>query len=230
VLGVVVAAHLYETFPAMPEGEMAKVRASVVSAAAMAEVAADVGLGEQMRLGKGEDASGGRAKVSILCDAIEAVIGAVFLDQGWPAAQELVLRLLAGRIDTAAEGPGGLDFKSQLQELVTRRFEELPEYEISSEGLEHEPRFLAIVRVAGEVEGEGEGRSKKLAEQAAARAAWARLSEPVDVESAADPGDDRPLAPSDHRTVPTVTPSGPNPAPPTSAVPGGSRESEMHDA
>jgi ribonuclease-3 len=186
VLGLVVTTHLYETFTGMPEGELAKVRASVVSAAAMAEVAAETGLGEQMRLGKGEAASGGRAKLSILADGMEAVIGAVYLDQGWPAAQGLVLRVLGDRIDTAAEGPGGHDFKTQLQELVAREFEQLPEYELRDEGPDHEKRFFAIVRVVGEIEGEGEGRSKKLAEQAAARTAWLRLSERVASVTRAD--------------------------------------------
>ena len=175
VLGLVVTAHVFDRFGELAEGELSSVRASVVNAAAMAEVAGEVGLGEQLRLGKGENASGGRTKLSILSDAMEAVIGAVFLDQGWPAAQQLVLRLLGDRIDIAADGPGGLDFKTQLQELVAHRFEQLPEYTITAEGPDHERRFFAVVHIAGEIQGEGAGRSKKLAEQAAASEAWRRL-------------------------------------------------------
>ena len=126
VLGLVVTAHVYDEFGAMPEGELAKARASVVSAATMAEVAVEVGLGEVLALGKGEAASGGARSRLILADAMEAVIGAVYLDQGWEAARELVLRLVGDRIESAAEGPGGHDFKTQLQELAAREFEELP--------------------------------------------------------------------------------------------------------
>ena len=206
----------------MPEGELAKVRASVVSAAALAEVASEVGLGEVMLLGKGEDASGGREKLSILADAMEAVIGAVYLDQGWPAAQALVLGLFDDRISVAAEGPGGLDFKTQLQELVAREFEQLPDYDLRDEGPDHDKRFFASVRIGGRVEGEGEGRSKKAAEQAAARSAWVRLREQLASVTRADR-----LGPSHPANQPPATNrTGPNPAQPAPAVAGGNRESE----
>jgi len=177
VLGVVVTAHLYRELPEMPEGELAKVRAAVVSAATMAELAAEVGLGEVLLLGKGEDGSGGREKPSILADAMEAVIGAVYLDLGAEAAERLVLGLLVDRIDEAAAGPGGHDYKTQLQELAAREFEQLPEYELRDEGPDHDKRFYAVVRLGGEPQGHGEGRSKKQAEQDAARRAWHALTE-----------------------------------------------------
>jgi ribonuclease III len=152
------------------------VRASVVSSAALAEVAALLDLGAALLLGKGEDQSGGREKPSILADAMEAVIGAVYLDGGWDGADEFVMRLLGERIAEAAAGPGGQDFKTRLQELAARSFDELPRYEVADEGPDHAKRFFATVSVAGEVRGRGEGRSKKQAEQAAARLAWQELA------------------------------------------------------
>jgi len=235
VLGLVVTSHVYAEFPDMPEGELAKVRASVVSAATMAEVAAEVGLGEVLALGKGEAASGGSEKPSILADGMEAVIGAVYLDQGWAAARELVLRLVGDRIETAAEGPGGHDFKTQLQELAAREYEELPAYHLRDEGPDHAKRFFASVSLRGRQVGQGEGRSKKVAEQAAARTAWHQLTRELDgvpraerlapthpVNGPADRGN--PLIPN-----PLDLPR-PDRAEPRSAVAGRARESESHDA
>jgi len=122
VLGIVVTDHIYRNYPQHQEGELAKVRASVVNAEVLAEVAADVGLGPCLLLGKGEDGSGGREKPSILADAMEAVIAAVYLDGGMDAAWEVVLRLFATRITEAATGPGGDDYKTRLQELAAQRF------------------------------------------------------------------------------------------------------------
>lgn len=176
VLGLVVTDHLFTTHPEMPEGSLAKVRAAVVSESSLSAVAAELGVGEAVRLGKGEAASGGRAKASILSDALEAIFGAVYVDGGLDAARGVVLSVLSSRIDIAAEGPGGGDFKSQLQELAARDFESAPVYELGDEGPDHEKRFFARVLIDGSVVGEGEGRSKKGAEQAAAGAALARLS------------------------------------------------------
>ena len=125
--------------------------------------------------GEGEDASGGREKGSILADAMEAVIASVYLDGGWEAARALVLRLLGERIEEGAEGPGGRDFKTRLQEFATREFDQLPRYQVKAEGPDHSKRFFATVTVRGTEYGEGQGRSKKQAEQAAARAAWFAL-------------------------------------------------------
>ncbi len=168
---MVVTTYVYDTFPDMPEGELAKVRASVVSAAALAEVAVELELGDAVLLGKGEDASGGREKPSILADALEAVIGAVYLDRRLGRRPQRVVLGAARRPHRRgrAEGPGGHDFKTQLQELAAREFEQLPDYELRDEGPDHDKRFFAIVRIGRAMVGGGEGRSKKQAEQAAAR-------------------------------------------------------------
>jgi ribonuclease-3 len=199
VLGLVVTDHVYRTYPGLPEGHLAQVRAAVVNAGALAEVADQLGLGQYLLLGKGEDASGGREKPSILADAMEAVIGAVYLDGGWEAAADLVMTLLGERIAEAAAGPGGHDFKTRLQELAARRFDELPRYQVVGDGPDHAKHFSATVFLAGRPAGTGEGRSKKQAEQGAARMAWQDLSaglrpapEPPSVEGAPSPGGDVP--------------------------------------
>jgi len=175
VLGLVVADHCYRAYPDLTEGSLAKVRAGVVSTQVLAEVGAGLGVGQALRLGRGEAASGGREKPSIVANAVEAIIGAVYLDGGWGEAAQLVLELLGDRIVDAAAGPGAEDFKTRLQEVVIRRFGELPRYEVQGAGPDHARRYAAAVHVAGELRGTGEGRSKKDAEQAAARSAWSRL-------------------------------------------------------
>jgi len=177
VLGLVVTDHLFLTYPALPEGELAKVRASVVNSAVLAELAAELDVGDAILLGKGEGQSGGREKPSILADAMEALIGAVYLDRGWTAASDLVMRLLGERMVEAAAGPGGQDYKTRLQELCARQLDELPQYQVTDEGPDHAKAFDALVVVRGMVCGSGHGRSKKQAEQAAARVAWQRLSQ-----------------------------------------------------
>lgn len=176
VLGLVVTDYLFRTYGDLPEGELAKVRASLVNSEALAEIAVQAGVGEALLLGKGEDSSGGREKPSILADAMEAVIGAVYIESGWAGAADLIMRLLSGRIAVAAAGPGGQDYKTRLQELSARRFEELPRYDVVDEGPDHAKRFYATVSLGGVERGRGEGRSKKQAEQAAARLAWEQLS------------------------------------------------------
>ncbi len=176
VLGVVVTNFIFRTYPMHQEGELAKVRASVVNAETLAAVAAEISLGPCLRLGKGEDGSGGREKPSILSDAMEAVIAAVYLDGEMDAACMVVMGLLHDRIVEAATGPGGDDYKTRLQELAAQRFDRLPRYHVRDEGPDHAKRFFATVIVNGEDHGRGEGGSKKQAEQAAARAAWVLLS------------------------------------------------------
>ena len=188
VLGLVVTDHIFRTYPDLPEGELAKVRAAVVNAGALAELAATLDLGRALHLGKGEDASGGREKPSILADAMEAVIGAVYMDGGYDAARALIMGLLGDRIEEAAAGPGGQDFKTRLQELAARRFDQLPQYDVADEGPDHAKRFFASVRIAGEVRGSGEGRSKKQAEQSAAREAWQVLQAAEDPEAGVETG------------------------------------------
>ncbi|MSO79772.1 MAG: ribonuclease III [Acidimicrobiia bacterium] len=177
VLGLSVTDHIFEAYPELPEGELAKLRASVVNAEVLAAVADELDLGSALFLGKGEDASGGREKPSILADAMEAVIAAVYLDGGWAAADGVVLRLLGDRIREGEDAPGEGDYKTRLQELAARYFDQLPRYQLRADGPDHSKHFYATVTLRGEAYGQGEGRSKKQAEQAAARAAWQRLQE-----------------------------------------------------
>jgi ribonuclease III len=176
VLGLVVTDHIFQTYPDLPEGELAKVRASVVNAEVLAELAGALDIGPALLLGKGEDASGGREKPSILADAFEAVIGAMYLGLGWAPTRVLVMELLGDRIREAAAGPGGQDYKTRLQELAARHAEPLPRYSVEEDGPDHAKHFRASVSVGGRLLGRGEGRSKKQAEQAAARVAWTELS------------------------------------------------------
>ncbi|HET6965429.1 MAG TPA: ribonuclease III [Acidimicrobiales bacterium] len=175
VLGLIVTTHLFRTYADIPEGELTKVRAAVVNSATLADVAAELDLGPSLMLGKGEDQSGGREKPSILADATEALIGAVYIDQGWAAAEGAVMTLFGPRIEEAAAGPGGHDFKTRLQELCARLFDQLPRYSVSDEGPDHAKEFEATVFLQGRPYGSGRGRSKKQAEQAAARQAWQHL-------------------------------------------------------
>jgi ribonuclease-3 len=186
VLGFVVTTFVFDEYPALPEGELAKLRASVVSAETLAAIANELDLGSALRLGKGEDASGGRAKPSILADAMEAVIAAVYLDGGLEPARRLVLNVLESRIRVQAVGPGGGDYKTRLQELAARTLDQLPKYHVRHEGPDHSKLFFASVSLREVVYGTGEGRSKKAAEQAAARVAWERLQDESIVDEAAE--------------------------------------------
>jgi ribonuclease III len=189
VLGLVVTDHLFRTAPDSSEGVLARRRSELVSATALAGVARTVGLGDALLLGKGEEATGGRAKTSILADAMESVLGAVYLDRGIDAATAVVLRLLDERIDGVVSGDVASDHKSRLQEVAAHRFGELPRYELTEDGPEHEKRFRAVVRLGGSVWGDGEGRTKKEAEQAAAREASERLELDDDADRAAGGAD-----------------------------------------
>ncbi len=178
VLGLVVAEFTYRAHPELSDGAMSKVRASVVNTRVLGQVGLALGIDGSLRLGRGEDLSGGRAKESILADATEAVIGAVYLDGGLADAGRLVLSLLRDRIAVAAGGPGESDHKSRLQEEAVRLGRGVPRYELESFGPDHARRYLATVYVAGQRLGTGEGRSKKDAEQVAAQVAC----ESLDVE------------------------------------------------
>jgi ribonuclease-3 len=175
VLGWVVADLVYSRFPELDEGRLTDLRKSVVNAAALAEIARGLLLGDHLLLGRGEDAAGGRNKPSILSDALEAVIGAVYLDGGAEAAHGIVERLIGPYLGETGGSLSRADHKTQLQELAARMFESAPAYVVRSEGPDHELRFFATVFIAGRPLGEGEGTSKKLAEQAAAAVAVSRL-------------------------------------------------------
>jgi ribonuclease-3 len=175
VLGIAVTDMAYRTYPDQPEGWLAKLRAAVVNMTALADVSRSLGLGDHILLGKGEEQSGGRDKASILADAFEAVLGAVYLDLGLDAARELVERLFRPRME-AYIGGEGLDYKTLLQELASRVLRSLPEYRLRDVGPDHEKEFTATVYLGGRQYGQGTGRSKKEAEQQAAQQAFARLS------------------------------------------------------
>jgi ribonuclease-3 len=175
VLGLVVAEHCYATYPGFAEGQLAKVRSAVVNARVLARVAEDLAVGGVLLLGKGEESSGGRTKSSLLSDATEALIGAVYLDAGWAPARTLVLALLGERIERAAAEPDDFDHKSRLQEVTVHRGEGVPAYVVEASGPDHGRRYNAQVFVAGELRGTGVGTSKKDAEQAAAADACGRL-------------------------------------------------------
>jgi ribonuclease-3 len=177
VLGLVVTDTLYRAHPDLPEGQLAKLRAAVVNSRALAEVARNLDLGSFIRLGRGEEGTGGRNKASILADTLEAVIGAVYLDQGLSAASELVHRLFDPLIEKSSNLGAGLDWKTSLQELTATESLGVPEYVVTESGPDHEKTFAAAARVGGIGYGTGTGRSKKEAEQQAAEAAWRAIRE-----------------------------------------------------
>jgi ribonuclease III len=175
VLNLVIADHLYRLFPTRLEGDLARLRAAVVSEGPLARVARAMDLGRYMLLGRGEEKGGGRSRASLLADALEAVVGAVYVDAGYGVAHYCVTRWFAEDLSRLEE-PGGSDYKSLLQELVQQRERRLPRYRITGqEGPEHSRGFVAVVEVSGRIIGEGRGKSKKEAEQAAAQQALEHL-------------------------------------------------------
>lgn len=177
VLGIVITEHLYAKFPDVAEGQLAKLRAAVVNARACAEVARTLDLGRYMLLGRGEETTGGREKPSILADAMEAVIGAIYLSSGLEVSREFVLRMFGPLIEASAELGAGLDWKTSLQEIAADAGLGIPEYLVTDQGPDHEKEFHARVRLGDQILGEGIGRSKKIAEQHAASHAYATLRE-----------------------------------------------------
>ena len=176
ILGWVIADIAFHEFTELAEGALTDLRKSVVNANALAEVAAELRLGEHLLLGRGEDIAGGRAKVSILSDAMEAVLGAIYVDGGRDAVADLIRRLFGPRLLTAVDTLDQLDFKSALQEVLAQQGRPSPDYKVRSTGPDHDKTFYARALVAKELLGEGVGRSKKAAEQAAASAAFAVLT------------------------------------------------------
>jgi ribonuclease III len=172
VLGVVVTTHLFRTFPDLREGDLARIKAVVVSSATLSVVAREIGLGEALLLGRGEENSGGREKPSLLADCLEAVIGAVYLSGGLEAAESFVLEHLEESMEEEATRSVLGDPKNVLQELASQLGLDAPAYRLSDHGPEHAKVFTANV-VLGDIHGHGEGRSKKEAERHAAIAALA---------------------------------------------------------
>jgi len=172
VLGLIVTDALYRAHPDLPEGQLAKLRAAVVNMRALADVARTLELGPDIRLGRGEESTGGRGKTSILADTLEALLGAVYLDAGLATAAALVHRLFDALIEEAATMGAGLDWKTSLQELSATESLGVPDYVVTETGPDHEKMFEAVVVLSGQSFGEGSGRSKKEAEQEAAASAW----------------------------------------------------------
>lgn len=175
VLGMVVADHLYREHPRMPEGELTRTRAALVCEGSLVEVARTLELGKYLRLGKGEDAGGGRERPSILADATEAVLAAIYLDGGIAQARRVIRALILGNEE---EMSASRDYKTALQELVQRESGQKLAYRlVAEEGPDHAKRFSVEVELNGKTVGAGEGRTKKAAEQNAAKAAIAALKE-----------------------------------------------------
>ena len=174
ILGMLVAEYLYRTFPDRPEGELTRMRADMVCEKTLASVANHIGLGRHLLLGKGEEQGGGRSRDSILADAMESVIAATFLDGGMPAAQEFIRKFIL--VQTPVTKLHNADYKTQLQELVQQKKNQVLSYElIGQSGPDHDKRFEVEVTLNGKVVGQGSGHSKKRAEQDAARTAIEKL-------------------------------------------------------
>ncbi|MBU3749106.1 MAG: ribonuclease III [Mycobacterium sp.] len=185
VLGLVIVDELFRRHPESSEGDLAKLRNSIVNSQALAGVARDLtpdGLGEYLLLGRGEINTGGHAKASILADTLESLLGAVYLQHGREGARRVILGLFEELLDTAPTLGAALEWKSSLQELTASLGLGVPRYEVTSEGPDHDRRFSAVVYVNGAVYGSGVGRSKKSAETDAAAEAWTAL------DAEADPG------------------------------------------
>jgi ribonuclease-3 len=184
VLGLVIVEELFRRHPDNSEGDLAKLRNSIVNSQALAGVARDLtedGLGHYLLLGRGEINTGGQAKASILADTLESLLGAVYLQHGLEGARSVILKLFDELLETAPTLGAALEWKSSLQELTSARGLGVPRYDVTSEGPDHDRRFSAVVYINGEGYGRGEGRSKKAAETDAAAQAWTALDAISDI-------------------------------------------------
>ncbi len=170
VLDLVVSEYIFSKYPNHPEGELAKIRSVVVSTTMLAEKAREISLGEHILLGKGEEQSGGRTRDSILADTFEAVVGSIYLDQGFNQARTFILELLIPNINDVEMGDHIQDYKTLLQELIQKETNQRPLYEvINEEGPDHKKVFTVHVKIGNKILGIGKGNSKKEAEQQAAQ-------------------------------------------------------------
>jgi ribonuclease-3 len=175
VLGLIVTEELYKRYPEFDESRLSPLRSGIVNMRALADIARELELGKYIRLGKGEEVTGGRDKNSLLADALEALIGAIYLQFGFAVCTDIVRKLIASTLDSAVARGAGLDGKTALQELVAALNKGVPEYVVSEEGPDHDKNFTAIAMVAGVAISEGAGKSKREAEQIAARLAYESL-------------------------------------------------------
>ena len=176
VIGLVITEELYRRFPDLDESRLSPLRSGVVSTRALADVARKLKLGESLRLGKGEEVTGGRDKSSILADALEALFGAIYVEHGLPGAKRAIIAMMSAAIEESLSRGVMLDGKTALQELLASRALGTPEYEIAESGPDHAKEFQATAIVGGERVSQGRGRSKREAEQEAARLAYEVLS------------------------------------------------------
>jgi len=177
VLSLVVSELLMNALPAAAEGELSRIRAAVVSEPSLAAVAREIGLGEYLLVGRGEEQTGGRDKDSLLADSLEALVASLYLDGGIARAGDFITRFFGGTIDRVRSAGGTADHKTELQELCQERLKTLPEYRVASEsGPDHRKEFTVELSIRGEVYGRGVGRNKKEAEQRAAKEALEKLS------------------------------------------------------
>ena len=179
VLGLVVTEELYRRYPDLDESRLSPLRSGIVNMRALADIARTLELGQYMRLGKGEETTGGRDKNSLLADALEALIGAIYLEVGFTGCAEAVVRLIETTIESAMAQGSGLDGKTALQELLASIGRGVPEYLVSESGPDHDKDFTAIAMVGDVAIADGSGKSKREAEQAAARTAYAILQREV---------------------------------------------------
>ncbi len=179
VLGLIVTEELFRRFPELDESRLSPLRSGVVNMRALANIARSLELGSYIRLGKGEENTGGRDKNSLLSDALEAIIGAIYIESGFQKTSEIVGKLIEKTLASAVEKGAGLDGKTALQELVALTGRGAPEYLVTETGPDHDKSFTAFAMVAGEAIAQGEGKSKREAEQIAARVAFELLSVPT---------------------------------------------------
>jgi ribonuclease III len=178
VLGLVISEYLMKNCPDSNEGDLSRLRAAVVSEPALASIAREIGLGSYLLLGRGEEQTGGRDKDSLLANCLEALIASIYLDAGNAAVEAFVIRFFDETIKKTCTYRGTLDYKTELQELCQERLKQLPEYRIVSEtGPDHQKQFTVELSAKGEVYGHGTGKSKKEAEQRAAKEALEKLRE-----------------------------------------------------
>ena len=176
ILNFIVTEKLYEEFPQLPEGELTEIRAALVCRDTLAELASSLKLGDLLLLGRGEEANGGRAKESNLANAMEALIGALYLDQGIAKARRFILRQLKPELEKIKAGKITPNYKALVQELIQGQKKPTPVYRlVEATGPDHSKQFTAEILVEGEALGKGVGKSKKVAESQAARAAWEKL-------------------------------------------------------
>lgn len=176
VLGLVVTEELYTRYPDLDESKLSPLRSGIVNMRALADIARELNLGQYMRIGKGEEITGGRDKNSLLADSLEALFGAIYLNHGFTDTAIVILNLITPTIEVAKSQGAGLDGKTALQELAAARQISLPEYQISESGPDHDKSFVATAIVGGEAIATGSGKSKREAEQAAARTAFEILN------------------------------------------------------